>query len=922
MSVKLKTGLECLSQSGGRRLAEATNFGLVEQSGHLGMARSKGDLFILVEAAGSAKNETERLLVDVLASEYDRASGSITAGLRQAIASANRRLYASNQRALPEMRMAAGVTCAVIRDGDIFLAQAGPALAYVLHQGSLHRAPVDSPWLSPERAAAFPYMVPLGKRPEIDPDFFHSPLEQGDSVLLSSVGLAQVISQVQVKDILSRGAASGIIGAVSSLAGEMDFTAVAMDVMELTEEEESPAQADAGQAEGHGAAGLLGRLREDWQIMVEDVAGFFGRFLPSSHGNEGEELETPEVGLAPLPPLPVTETPRAIPENQTEPEAERALPPWEAARPAEYRQAGFLEDVVAPRGPRRLPQTVATDVHDRTQRDAGEPVAGTDFRGRFPGEEARLDSLARQQDEPELEPAAASPVGRLAESAAGSWERAKDRLVGTVNRLRRKRSVAAEGDRPGGGLERLRPDWNDESMSLEAPASPREPLTSDRGAAPAVATGGRESLVGVPWRDRAAGPERDVELDASAESEEVVEESAGQRRAPLGLKQGWATVGIAAVALLALVVGGLALIRFQEDQDRTKRFTAFMATAQEKRALVTPSMDKAAARSALGMAEQAATQALELRPDDPEAKSFYESLQVTLDGVNSVIRLSNVSVLVDVPETQSKLGRIVVNGIDLFFHDAGQSRVYKYLLAPGGTSVQKLDVNPVLLRKGDEVGNVVAGDVVDILWMKPGGVRPAGRFMALESGGNLAEYDPTAGMRSLIVRDSQTWRKVLVASSFQGNLYVLDTQQNRIFKYEPTAKGYENVPIEWLRTAVDLTNMVDMAIDGDIYLLGLDGRISRFRAGLAASFTMPDLDTPMTNPASIFNTPDTNSLYVVDSTNKRIVQLGKEGVFQRQYRYGGKDGLFDALRSVFVDETQGKMYITSGKKVLAVTIPK
>jgi sugar lactone lactonase YvrE len=104
--------------------------------------------------------------------------------------------------------------------------------------------------------------------------------------------------------------------------------------------------------------------------------------------------------------------------------------------------------------------------------------------------------------------------------------------------------------------------------------------------------------------------------------------------------------------------------------------------------------------------------------------------------------------------------------------------------------------------------------------------------------------------------------------------------------------------------------------------LGLDGRISRFRAGLAATYAMPELDTPMTNPASIFNSPDTKSLYVVDPANKRIVQLGKEGGFQRQFRYSGKDGAFDALRSVFVDETKGLMYVSSGKKVLVAAIPK
>jgi hypothetical protein len=921
MSVKLKTGLECLSQSGGRRLAEATNFGLVERTGRLGMARSKGDLYVLVEAAGAGKNETERMLVDVLAGEYDRASGSITAGLRQAIAAANRRLYSANQKALPEMRMAAGVTCAVVRDGDIFLAQAGPALSYVFHQGALHRAPVDSPWLSPERAGAFPYMFPLGKRPEIDPDFFHSPLEQGDSVLLCSVALAQFIPQVQVKEILSRGTASVIINAVSSLAGAMDFTAVAMDVLEVTEEDEATQQGDGGQAEESGVAGLLGRLRDDWQIMVEDVAGFFSRFIPSSRGREGEELETPAVGTPPLAPLPAAERPPADRGFQSEVAAERALPPWETERPAQYRQAGFMEDVVAPRGPRPLPQSVQPEVPGYAEGLAEELDAEANQRARLSRQADRLDGRARLEDGAEAELASPPPSGRLAGAALGTWVRARDKMVGAVNRLRRRRSVADEADegRDEFGRQQVRVD---EPERLGVPATSVAPMTDDRGGAQVRSSGERKSLVGIPWRGRVQGLGSDGEQAPDAEGEETAEDATGGRSLAWGLKPGWALAGIAAVAVLALVVGGVALMRYQEDQDRARRFAAFMTTAQEKRALVTPSMDKAAARAALGMAEQAANQALELRPDDSEAKAFYESLQVTMDGVNSVIRLPSVSVLVDVPETQSKLGRVLISGIDLFFHDAGQSRVYKYLLAQGGTSVQKLDVNPVLLRKGDEVGNVVAGDVVDIVWMPPGGVRTVGRFMALESGGNLAEYDPTGGLRSLIVRDSQTWRKVMVVSSFQGNLYAMDTQQNRIYKYEPTAKGYESAPIEWLKTAVDLTNMVDMAIDGDIYLLGLDGRISRFRAGLAATYAMPELDTPMTNPASIFNSPDTKSLYVVDPANKRIVQLGKEGGFQRQFRYSGKDGAFDALRSVFVDETKGLMYVSSGKKVLVAAIPK
>jgi hypothetical protein len=288
-----------------------------------------------------------------------------------------------------------------------------------------------------------------------------------------------------------------------------------------------------------------------------------------------------------------------------------------------------------------------------------------------------------------------------------------------------------------------------------------------------------------------------------------------------------------------------------------------------------------------------------------------------------VVRLNTVTTLVEVPEDKARLGRLVVSGIDVYFMDTGQGRIYKYLLAgPAASAIQKLDVNPVLMRKGDEVSNIVVGDLVDILWMPAGGQRASARFLTLERGGSVVEYNPTSGLQSLTVRDSQSWRKARAAAGFNGNFYVLDTQQSQIHKYEPTAKGYESPPIEWLKTQTDLTDMVDMCVEGDIYLLALDGRILRFRGGEPLPFPLVDLDRAMANPASIFGTPDSKALYVVDPGNKRIVQLGKEGGFQRQFRYGGKDDLFDALRSVYVDEEAGRIYITSGKRLLVADIPK
>jgi len=182
----------------------------------------------------------------------------------------------------------------------------------------------------------------------------------------------------------------------------------------------------------------------------------------------------------------------------------------------------------------------------------------------------------------------------------------------------------------------------------------------------------------------------------------------------------------------------------------------------------------------------------------------------------------------------------------------------------------------------------------------------------------------TPGLRSLALADSKAWRKVRAAAGYGGNVYLLDTQRNAILKYVPTTSGYNNPPLGYLDQTVraDLTNTVDMAIDGDVFVLVLDGQVWRFTLGKPLPFPRTDLDKPMPNPASIFTNQAVQSVYVVDAANKRIVQFSKEGVFQRQFRYAGFDGAFDSLKNVFVDEERSVMYITSGDKLYLARIPR
>lgn len=836
MSTKLKTSMICLRQSGGVPLAEAYNLGVVEHEGRFGWGRSKGNLYILVEARGVTREHTERQLVETIAKEYERGGGSITANLRQAIAAANRYLYEANQKALPEMKVTAGVTCAVLREKDLFLAQAGPALAYLLHQGRLYRVPADSPWLTPDRAEkgdwpAAIMAAELGTRAEIEPELFHSTLQPGDSLVLCSYALAGWAPQARIKQALANTQAEEIVASLSLLAGERDFSLIALAITGEMEEEEISVGEEAV-AVSEESLSLAGRLSREWQAIWQEATSLLGGLL----GPFRRQVA-----------LPSRQAPEAASPECPRPKTPPVAPPAEKVR--------------QPVSPAERPTP-------------GRPI--------IPPEQEAAYPMEQPLSVPERQPVgeAKGLSGRL----QGLWEGAQ----ASISRAMAGRKAEAEVSGP---------------LPLPEVPEAAAPLRAD--AAP------RKSLVGIPWRARATGV-------AEAAPAKVTR---GVLARPLPTPLLLAVAGTIILGLL--IMGVLFFSRYQEEQARAQRFASLVAAAQDKKGRVTASTERAMARLLLEQAQQDLKEALTLRPGDPEATALYDSVMSMMDVVNAVIRLTNVTVLVEVPEAQASLGRLVVSGIDVYFLDLGQNRVYKYLLtAPGAPTIQKLDVNPVLMRKGDEIGNIILGDLVDITWVPAGGLRRAGRLLALDSSGNLIEYDPATGLRPLPVRDAQGWRKPKATGGFAGNFYLLDTQQSQILKYEPTAKGYESPPIAWLQSPMDLTSMVDMAIDGDIYLLGLDGRVHRFRGGQPLIFPMAELDRPMSNPAGIFATPETQYLYVVDPGNKRIVQFGKDGGFLRQFRYGGKEDYFDSLRSVHVDERAGRLYITSGKRLLTAEIPR
>ena len=387
-------------------------------------------------------------------------------------------------------------------------------------------------------------------------------------------------------------------------------------------------------------------------------------------------------------------------------------------------------------------------------------------------------------------------------------------------------------------------------------------------------------------------------------------------------------VGVA-IAIPVIVAVVVLVAWIQRGQARRAEQEALWQQARTYWQQAQADTDAALARTHLANAQRFVDEFLVHQPEHAEALDLRQKVQARLDVVNQVRRISWVGKLNSYP-SDAKLTRVVVQGAHIFVMDRHNGQVYHHRMDDQlQNTLDPASTTTVLVSRGDQVGNVVVGDLVDMVWMPTGPNRQKASLVILESGGSLLDYDPaTKQLIPLQVANTDLWQYPKLVGSHSGRFYLLDSTANKIWRHDPTADGYSSPPHNWLQAETDLAGVVGMAIGDSIYLLYADGAIRKFSTGEADTFDISDWDTPPRNPASIFTrTPaETRWIYVADRGNSRIVQASKEGLFKQQFRLAdataSENG--DALAGatdLFVDEIAGHAYLLSGRDLYLLILP-
>jgi len=174
----------------------------------------------------------------------------------------------------------------------------------------------------------------------------------------------------------------------------------------------------------------------------------------------------------------------------------------------------------------------------------------------------------------------------------------------------------------------------------------------------------------------------------------------------------------------------------------------------------------------------------------------------------------------------------------------------------------------------------------------------------------------------------EAWPTGKAIASYLGNIYILVPKDNQVYKYSSLVNSY-SAKSNYLKEAADLSNSIDIAIDGSVYLLQKNGDVMKFTAGKAEVFGLTgipsngnekekDPNAKMLNPIRIIASTDIPYIYVADAGAKRIIVFDKDGKYKTQY----VSNKWNDMKDFTVAPDLNKLFVLSGTELFEVNTAK
>ena len=151
--------------------------------------------------------------------------------------------------------------------------------------------------------------------------------------------------------------------------------------------------------------------------------------------------------------------------------------------------------------------------------------------------------------------------------------------------------------------------------------------------------------------------------------------------------------------------------------------------------------------------------------------------------------------------------------------------------------------------------------------------------------------------------------------AYSNKIYILDPEGSQIWRYTRRRDQFDGA--QAYANSVDLKNGIDLAIDGNVYVLNKDGYVTKLFQGSKEDFPIKKQPVKaVTAPTKIFTEADMSQIFILEPNEHRVLVYLKDdrsggAVYSGQYIF---DEIND-LKDVYVDKDTNTMYVLTSKAV-------
>lgn len=166
---------------------------------------------------------------------------------------------------------------------------------------------------------------------------------------------------------------------------------------------------------------------------------------------------------------------------------------------------------------------------------------------------------------------------------------------------------------------------------------------------------------------------------------------------------------------------------------------------------------------------------------------------------------------------------------------------------------------------------------------------------------------------SLIISLPQNLENVLSFNIFGGNLYLLDNRL--IWQYPKSPGGFDQIKRWLISEFLPESEPIKMEIDGFIWVLFKNGKISKFSRGVPQNFQLKGYSKDISSVETFFL--GDNNIYFLNFHQKMVIVFDKNGQFKSSYQWNNQP---DNPNFIFASEERQKIFLVQKNLIFTFDI--